>query len=454
MKQSRNHSDAHPGVSVTSMAKGRHRIRWREVNPDGTKVPRSWTVYATPAEAEIWAIAVHEELMTTGCFTRPDDSTRAAQPMRTQVASLQDLLVAWASWRINVVGARGSTRKTIPGALVAFETAVRAVSDYADDTTIPVTVLTPETCERVIVWMRTTPTPSPKGRKRKDGSPAKPSKGNRKPPGPARINQIMRYIYMAWEWASDDAGRWPGLPTVPRVKSKIVPPPPVPSAPLLPPTWSEMDLVVQAARKLVRQESSDVGDILELARGTGLRVGQVTALQVRDFNGLDSPVPTLRIRPELGKSKREQQGRTIPLAPVLAPLVRRLAAGRAEAAPLFDRKKPINVYTLRTILKQATDRGLRPAVYRSDERGNNRITHFMRAGFQYELRRAGVAERTIDRLVGHNASTTRDRHYAPAEDTELIDAVRTVPAVVVAEPKTAKVYELTTARSSAVPSAS
>jgi integrase len=428
MKSTRNHSDAHPGVSVVNLGDGRHRLRWRERTASGGSVSQSWTVAGSPAEAEIAAIDVYGQLMTKGTFVRPVDGPAPPRPTRPEVATLEDLFVAFSAWRLHVVGARGSTGASITGALVTFEAALRAVTDRPDGP-LPVTLLTAAHCEAVVRRLKSVPGPSPAGRVRQDGSPARPSKRRRAPPGEGRINQIMRYVYAAWEWGADEPDRWPGLAPAPRVKRKIVPPAPVPSAALVPPTWREMDLVVHAARALRRPESADVGDILEIARGTGLRVGQVIGLVVGDFGGLDTPVPTVRVRPELGKSRRERQGRTVPIAPVLVPLVRRLVEGKEPGQALFARSKPINVYTLRAILERATAQGLRTEVYRSSERGNERITHFMRAGFQHGLRREGVAERTIDRLVGHNPASTRDAHYAPAELEDLVAAVRRVPAV-------------------------
>jgi len=425
------HSRTHPGVSTKELEAGKHRIRWREIDTDGKKVAQSWTFYGTPAEAKVMAIQISQAIQTTGHFERPDDSARPTQPARPNTAELTDLFAAFYDWRINVKGARGSTLKTIAGALLAFERALRATQGIQQDDPIPVTMLTTRTCTEVLAWMRVTPTPSPKGRRRRDGSPARPSGKRRKPPGGNRLNQIMRYVHQAWVWGADEGeDAWPGLPTPPRQKSRIVPEPPVPSDPLEAPSWAEMDMLVRAARTLTRPESADVGDIFEVARGLGLRIGQVIGLEVGDFRGLRRTDTTMvRIRPELGKTKQERKGRTVPVAPVLEPLLLRLTEGRSPSQGLFDRDHPINPYTLKTIIKRASAEGLRPEVYTANERGNTRATHFMRAGFIHGLQVVGAPKKAVQRLVGHVASDTADGSYDPATLQMLIDAVERVPSV-------------------------
>jgi len=193
-----------------------------------------------------------------------------------------------------------------------------------------------------------------------------------------------------------------------------------------------MDILVDEAHALKHPASADVGDIFTVARGLGLRIGQVIRLEVGDLRNLNVPgtATMIRIRPELGKTRQERKGRTVPVAPVLVPLLRRLVVGKASRDGLFERSRPINNYTLKNIIRRAIDRGVREEVFRSAERGNERKTHFMRAGFISGLQALGAPKKAVKRLVGHQAADTADGAYDPATLTMLVDAVQLVPAVV------------------------
>lgn len=428
-------SKTHPGVSVAPHGPGRWRLTWRERSGGSSALVR-WQVYGDAAEVEERAIQVYRSLRATGTFTKPDENGAAAPLERPAVADLRAVFAAWCAWRVDNRGAAQSTRKAILASIQGFLAHARDELGLEEGAPVPASAMSPALCEAVLRRTKETPSPRSKGRPLVDpeaGRRSRPKKPKPKveptPPGPHRVAQLLRYVYAAWEWASDEPERWPGLAPAPRTKSRVVPAVPVSSRALPAPTWEEMDLIVACARA---SRSPDVADVLELARGTGLRVGQVLRLEVRDVRL--GPSPTLRIRGELGKSQRERQGRTVPLAPVLVPLLERLVAGRAGDARLFERGE-VHPATMRRILAAAEVEGLRPDVWRSDERGNDRITHFMRAGFQRGLRRAGVEDRIIDALVGHDQKTTRDESYDPAGDDELVEAVARVPAVVVAAPR-------------------
>ena len=118
-----------------------------------------------------------------------------------------------------------------------------------------------------------------------------------------------------------------------------------------------------------------------------------------------------------------------PVAPVLLPEIRRLAAGKAPEDWLVGTRQ-LTPIVLHEVFQAAEDgKKLRPEVWRSERRENKRTSHSFRAGFQRGLRRAGVEDRVIDALVGHSGATVRDRHYDDADWVELVRAVGQVPEV-------------------------
>jgi integrase len=97
-------------------------------------------------------------------------------------------------------------------------------------------------------------------------------------------------------------------------------------------------------------------DLIEVAVGTGLRWGELTALQVRDLD-LDAPVPRLSVRrawkrnkrkPDgtyilpgqpphyLGKPKSKKSRRRVTLAPSVVAVLRRRVAGKAPTDLVFN----------------------------------------------------------------------------------------------------------------------
>ena len=162
--------------------------------------------------------------------------------------------------------------------------------------------------------------------------------------------------------------------------------------------------------------------LLEVAVGTGLRWGEITALQVRDLT-LDGPEPCLRVRrawkrnppptsefhrPDTGPSylgppKTRKSRRRVTLAAVLVDLLRELSAGKAPGELVFcalmggelrsatwyeDRWKPA--------IKLANARGLRvsPRV------------HDLRHTHAAWLISAGVPLPVIQQRLGHESITT------------------------------------------------
>ncbi len=240
--------------------------------------------------------------------------------------------------------------------------------------------------------------------------------------GSSRVQAVLRKVHQAWTWAADEPERWPGLAAPPRTKARVVPT--REDAPLAaPPTIAEMDALVREARR--RGKGSLAGPLLEIMRGTGLRISQVCALRVRDLDWQAEDGVSLTVRK--GKSASERP-RVVPVAPTLLPLLRGLCAGKRPHERIVD-KRPGNS-TLRSIKDRCIARGeVRPEVFRPEGRRNDRISHYMRAGLQRHLRRRRVEDRVIDLLVGHQGASVRDRHYDRGDWEELVAAVAQLPPV-------------------------
>ncbi|MFK7931191.1 MAG: tyrosine-type recombinase/integrase [Myxococcota bacterium] len=361
-------------------------MRWRELQPDGQVVAKSWTVEASPADAERWALRVHEALQVAGTFVRPEPGLELAPVIE---GDLRVLFLEWAKWRAAHRGLKSKTIRIMRSSVARIEEELRRAATLPADGPIPASVLTPTIAGLVLQQMAESV-------------------------GRPRQVQVMAALYDAWAWASDELDRWPGLRPVPRLKAKVVPSAHRRSRPDPAPTVGEMDAVI---RRAAGSLSPLLAEFLAVQRCTGLRQFQVQGLLPGDVLDLDSPVPRLRVRH--GKSAQEREGRIVPVPPVLVPVLRKLLAGADVKEPLLGRRAPINSSTLWRLFEAVEGAGeIRPAVWRSDGRANTRTTHVMRAGYQRMMRRAGVEDRVIDVLVGHAGKTTRDRHYDDSDWAE------------------------------------
>lgn len=170
-------------------------------------------------------------------------------------------------------------------------------------------------------------------------------------------------------------------------------------------TWEEMDAVVAACRMDWHRRCTWV------CRCTGLRIWQVVRLR---WDDLDLAAATLRIRPELGKSRGEKRGRVVPVAPVLLVDLQRWER-RGESI---------------TGAPWPMDRGSQAAAIRRagvDPRPWYRAPwHGFRSGFQTGIvgQRGDLAE-AVKFLVGHSRGTQGG--YVPGLQAGSVEAVRLVP---------------------------
>jgi integrase len=242
--------------------------------------------------------------------------------------------------------------------------------------------------------------------------------------GVGTANTRVRYVEAWWAWLADEQPE--GVIPRPRRLDLATPPaPPQQSAP----TWAEMAAAVDCARPSWAR-------LLTVLYYTGVRPGQAMRLRRAD---VDLKAETLTIRGELGKSRQERAGRTVPISPHLAAAIRTwpidaegwLVAWDATS-PRYDRpNREADRETARRILHRA---GVRPEVWttRRDDDGtrhNAHPLHCFRAGLASGLAAAGVDERAVKKLLGHSGGVTLDRYT----EVELRSVVATIPALVSAD---------------------
>jgi hypothetical protein len=154
-------------------------------------------------------------------------------------------------------------------------------------------------------------------------------------------------------------------------------------------------------------------------RYTGLRVGQVMRLR---WDDVDLEASTLRIRPELGKSRAESVGRTVPIS---AHLVREMAGwGLREGwlIPSFRQPGPRERTFRARDLGRAWERaGVRAEVWQG------RPDHAFRKGFRSELRRAGGDSEAVEYLLGHRLGRGEEGTYTDPDALPLRATVDLIP---------------------------
>lgn len=244
--------------------------------------------------------------------------------------------------------------------------------------------------------------------------------------GESRRYELARLTLSVWTWVADDPVAWPGCPPAPRDRSHVIPPAPVrPPAPPSP-TWAELDAVIRRVSPWMR-------DLVVVLRCTGLRIGQVTALEGRDL-WMEPDGPVLRVR--VGKSRAERaERRVIPVADEVWHLLQD-RVGRAElvfpgGASDGGWSRQGASHALRDAWEDAAEAAeVRREVFAPEDR-RGRPAHGFRAGFLGGLTRSGVPDVVLQVLVGHRSLSTLRGHYAGADTLreQLRAAVRLVPPV-------------------------
>lgn len=388
----RTHHDEHPGVSYLDQGGGRWRLRWRETTSDGSTVGQSWTFRGSPSEVREAAIAVHRAVETRGTFDRNAYRPTAVAPENVPFRRLAAAFIKW----------KRDDRKAAPRTIQAIKLSLRhaetelAILLRCEPVAVPCAALTLGNLARVREALR------------------------RGGLGGSALQQSMQHALALWRFGAADARSYPGLDVPPMDSALVVPVYKRKQKPEDPPTWNEVDAVI---RRAMTAPGTQAGYVLAVASRTGLRIGAVGVLTVGSFYALDTDNPRVVLPAWKGKPEAD-----VPLARSIVPLVREVIGDRPGDARLFPSTRI--GHAARTALQAATEAGeIRRSCWQSDARGNDRITHWARAAFQFGLLQEGVSDRVVDRLVQHAGRSVRDRHYVTATEEQLRAAVELIPAV-------------------------
>ncbi len=198
---------------------------------------------------------------------------------------------------------------------------------------------------------------------------------------------------------------------------------PIEREPTIAPTWAECDAVIGAIG-----DKYGPGGMLDdserfsyraavVMRFTGLRIGQALGLT---WDDVDLTAKTLRVRGELGKSRGERSGRTVPMCEAMA---LELAGWGKREGLLVGSPWVANI---RKLLVLAVDRCVTAKTVRAAA-FEGQTCHAFRKAFVTELRRAGVPDDAVEYLVGHSAGVRA--YYLDSDALGLRDAVTHVQAI-------------------------
>lgn len=216
--------------------------------------------------------------------------------------------------------------------------------------------------------------------------------------------RLVQIVERAWAWAANRDEFCRLVPPARRTDYATDP-----ARPVAAPTWAEMDACLDACQGWQRQ----LGLVL---RFTGLRVQQAMGLR---WDDLDMDAATLRVRGELGKSRRERAGRTIPVSRHLVALV---AGWGLREDWLVPCGRDIRLARSRDMARAWKRAGVRQEVWRQ------RPDHAFRHGFVSELKRAGADTEAVEALVGHRLPGERET-YVDRAALAMRQAVDLIPPI-------------------------
>lgn len=236
----------------------------------------------------------------------------------------------------------------------------------------------------------------------------------------ARLRLGAVHRMWAWGYDSDVYGETIARPRPIDMPAALFAPP-------VAPTWEEMDAFIRVAGERAKAKD-DAGALLgpypverawrrKLAlvlRFTGLRVDQAMRLR---WDDLDLEAAQLTVRPELGKTKAERVGRTVPVS---QHLIEHLAGWGVRSGWLIaDEKTKRHAQSdLTADIWRAS--GVRAAAWEGHPH------HAFRYGFTSGLKRLGADVEAVEYLVGHAVPGAR-RAYLDPEAVPLREAVALVP---------------------------
>lgn len=221
------------------------------------------------------------------------------------------------------------------------------------------------------------------------------------PRAASTIKRLVEVVQTAWEWFAnhDDylplAGPARFLPMTAPMDREVVAP-----------TWLEMSMAIAASSGWYKQ-------LTTLLYGTGLRVGQAIRLR---FDDVDFQRATLRIRPELGKTRSERRGRTVPLAPWL---LEEIAGWGTRDGWLIKGSAKTRIPRGHIMRAVWLSIGVNPDVWKG------RPFHGFRKGFRSGLSREGADDKAAKALIGHSLGL--DGVYLDPNSIPMRAAVALIP---------------------------
>lgn len=223
---------------------------------------------------------------------------------------------------------------------------------------------------------------------------------------PQSASRIVGALLGLWRWA-EDSGRYQDVPRAPH----HVDLPRHAPAPVVAPTWAEMDAMIGACTGWLRR-------LAVWLRWTGLRSGESMLVEWRD---VDVDRGTLTIRPEIDK---QGQGRVVPLAPGLLDEIATWGRREGYVIPCTraagEREREARSRDAARAWQRA---GVREAAWRAHP------WHAFRRGFKSGLLQLGAHPDAVDFLQGHSLGSGSRGRYIDGALLPLRETVATVPVV-------------------------
>ena len=335
-----------------------YSVRWREPMPGGGERHRREGRFRRKGEAEALCRLVNRQLAATGRYVAP-----------TAPPSLDQMLDDWIR--------DGRRRGRAPGTLANRQGAIDRFQRWLGSQD-PRDL----TREAIEAYFDHLVDPA------RDGGPS----------GVGHARSQARLVWSFQRWCYEqrryrgemDYPEPPGLPDAPAAAKGVH------AA-----TWAQLDLAIASAGG----SASWYGRTFVVARFTGLRIGQVLHLRWPD---LDMVAGTLHIRPELGKTRAERQGRLVPVSPHL--LAQVAGWGRREGwlidKTVIQRGRPGNPDNRR--MHNRRQRAIWENTQVPEHVYAQQPGHVFRKTFITELLVAGVDSELRKYLVGHDLGVHGD----------------------------------------------
>ena len=389
------------GRRSTWMGEGEYTVRWRNRRDPDTGTVRQRKLkrgFGSRKEAEALCGIIEAEITIHGFWWPPEWGRGDARPAAEDV-SVPKLIAGYCVARRE----RGLAAHTLKKdeEVASILTRWLDASDRSNATAAG--LLVKSEIEAWARWLKATPN--------KHGQ--EKGAGTRK--------RYVGWLLGAWAWALHEPEFRGGVPSPVISLRHLTLERPAPHAPVVAPTWAEMDAMIACASGWQQQ-------LYILLRCTGLRVAQGMALRWSDF---DLERGVLKIRKGLpgSKTNAERRGRRIPFAPALEPFLHRWKAQGTEEWVIPTGRRGADARTARARdARRAWDR----AVARFGVRGDaTKAHHIFRAGFQSGLKKLGADDEAVEQLVGHDLGV-RGESYIDPTALPMVEAANLVPDVDIA----------------------